>query len=182
MLNRPQPLVWRQKGHADAGGREEEAHQERVEHDEAEIVRPAPEPADLLRPPWRQHLPTAPSGQHARKQLNRMTGSAAITAQAREAPGKGGSEDQLDIRSGSRSKVAGQRPHPLDGGRSRFPGEERVAVDLEDALHSSHHWRPEGIDRHGRPSPQRSRFLPASACQAAHGRPPAIQAVQRSMF
>ena len=33
MLKRPHPLLVGQKGHADAGEREEKAHDERVEHD-----------------------------------------------------------------------------------------------------------------------------------------------------
>ena len=49
-----------QEGHADAGEREQKAHDERVDHHEAQIIRPAPEPADGLGPPVAPALPTAP--------------------------------------------------------------------------------------------------------------------------
>ena len=48
------------EGHADASERKEQAHDERVEHHEAQIIRPAPEPADGLRAVAAPAPPTAP--------------------------------------------------------------------------------------------------------------------------
>ena len=67
-------LALGQKGHADAGEREEKAHNERIEHDQAEIIRPAPEPADLLRPPWRQRFPQRHDEQDAEKETETEDG------------------------------------------------------------------------------------------------------------
>ena len=53
------------QGHADGGRRENDAQDDRVEHDDPEIAGPAPRATDALSAPRRQDLPRRHGGKNA---------------------------------------------------------------------------------------------------------------------
>ena len=62
----PAVLLGEQR-HADRGGREDKADEQSVEHDDAEIARPAPAAAECLLPARRQQFPKRHGGEDAGK-------------------------------------------------------------------------------------------------------------------
>ena len=56
-LNRPHPLLCARKAMPTRGKRKQQAHDDRVQHHEAQIVRPAPKATDRLWPARRQRFP-----------------------------------------------------------------------------------------------------------------------------
>jgi hypothetical protein len=53
------------KGHSHGRKREQQAHDDGVQHNQAEVVRPAEQPPHRLGAPWRQHFPCDHHQQHA---------------------------------------------------------------------------------------------------------------------
>ena len=65
LLKSPHPRRLTDQRQADRGGREEEPQDERVDDDDAEIVRPTPTASDLLAAPRRDEFPGRHGREHA---------------------------------------------------------------------------------------------------------------------